>query len=159
MIMIAIKPTPPTPRHRDTQPSTGVGRIAAVSPSGRLRLLAAGNTAATALNRRTRTGTTYRIDLGAGISCWLDGDQADGGELNWVATSMCATLSEGRFVGPDDAPFMCGLVLFTGTATAGPAALPEQQLRQVVSVHCAATADELRSRELASHADVQHSLT
>lgn len=154
------KPAPTTVQP-STSPSTMVGCIAAVSPSGRLRLPAApSNTSALALSRRTSTGTTYRIDLGAGISCWLDGDQADGsGELNWVATIMCAALSDGTFVGLDDAPFVCGLVLFTGTAANGPAALSEQQLRRIVDAHAAARADEVRSLESALVADVQHCLT
>nr|BFE56377.1 hypothetical protein GCM10020063_009030 [Dactylosporangium thailandense] len=114
--------------------------IAVVTASGQLRLPAApGNATTTAMHRRTRTGTAYRIDLGDGIACWLDGDQHDGsGELNWVATQMCSALSGGTFAGPHDAPFVCGLVMFT--AASGPTALSERQLRRVVDAH--ATADD-----------------
>ena len=121
-----------------------LGYLAVVSVTGGLRLPAAASDAtATALRRRTQTGTTYRVDLGGGITCWLDGDQQDGtGELNWVATAMCTALSGGTFAGPDDAPFVCGQALFTGTAGDRPIALSERQLRRVVDAHAAASADE-----------------
>jgi hypothetical protein len=119
-----------------------------------LRLPVAANDAtATAMNRRTQTGITYRIDLGDGITCWLDGDQQDGsGDLNWVATQICTELSGGTFAGPDDTPFVCGPALFTGTAftsTLGTGAieLSERQLRRVVDAHAAASADEPSKRE------------
>jgi hypothetical protein len=120
-----------------TQPPADLGRFATVSVRGELRLpAAASNATATAMCRRTRTGTTYRIDLGDGITCWLDGDQQDGsGELNWIATQMCTALSGGTFAGPDDAPFVCGPALFTGTSAAGPVALSDEQLRRIVDAH------------------------
>jgi hypothetical protein len=128
--------------------SADTGWIAAVSPCGELRLPNPPDDADTiAMNRRTRTGTTYRIDLDGGISCWLDGDQQDGdGALNWIATQMCGVLSGGAFDGPDDAPFVCGLVLFTGTAAGnglhGPRGLSEAQLRHVVNAYATASTDE-----------------
>lgn len=130
-------------------PPADLGYLAAVSVRGDLRLPAAASDATTtAMHRRTQTGTTYRIDLGDGITCWLDGDQQDGsGELNWVATAMCTALSGDAFTGPDDAPFVCGLALFTGTAGTGPIRLSERQLRRVVDAHAAASADEPRERE------------
>jgi len=109
------------------------------------------------MNRRTRTGITYRVDLDGGITCWLDGDHR-GGDLNWIATQMCTALSGGRFTGPDDAPFVCGLVLFTATGAAGPVGLSEEQLRRVVDAHAAASTDELRDPALAGIADPQLAL-
>lgn len=156
--MTLTKPTPapsaPVPTPAAGQPLVDPDYIAAVSLGGALRLpTAPSDTTATTVARRTRTGTTYRIDLGDGIVCWLDGDQTDGsGELNWVATQMCTLLSGGTFTGPDDAPFVCGLVLFTGTAANGPVALSERQLRRVVNAHAAASADEGGDT---SHADAQ----
>jgi hypothetical protein len=115
----------------------------AVSLSGRLRLPSTDIAAGTAaMNRRTRTGTIYRIDLDRGITCWLDGDHHDGsGELNWVATQICAELSGGTFTDPWDAPFVCGPALFTATGATGPVALSEEQLRRVVDAHAAASID------------------
>jgi len=123
------------------------GSIVAIHPSGRLRLPATTDLRAVAMHRRTGTGTIYRIDLDENISCWLDGDQHDGsGEVNPVATAMCAALSGGAFCGPDDAPFVCGLVLFTGThhrlgKATGPVTLTDTQLRSVVDAHAAASDD------------------
>jgi hypothetical protein len=129
--------------------SAGTDWIAAVSPRGQLRLPDPPHDATTiAMNRRTRTGTTHRLELGGGISCWLDGDQQGGdGNLNWIATQMCTRLSDGAlsggvFAGPDDAPFVCGLVLFTGTGLNGPRGLSEPQLRRVVDAYAAASIDE-----------------
>ncbi len=132
----------PTADRRPAKP----GYIVAVSPSGRLRLATATDVSAAAMRRRTGTGTIYRIDLDDAISCWLDGDQHDGsGEVNLVATAMCAALSAGAISGPDDAPFVCGLVLFTGTRhvhhTTGPVALTDAQLRRIVDAHAAASDD------------------
>lgn len=141
------RPAPAAPAPAAGQPPPDLGCIAAVSIAGALRLAAAPrNTTVTAMARRTRTGSTYRIDLDDGIVCWLDGDQSDGsGELNWVATQMCTTLSGGIFTGPDDAPFVCGLVLLTGTAASAhgqrPVGLSERQLRRVVDAHAAASVD------------------
>ena len=137
-------PGPAAPPPTAAQPSADLGYHATVSVCGSLRLPAApSNGTATAMNRRTRSGTTLRIDLGDGIACWLDGDQQDGsGELNWVATQMCTALSGGTFVGPDDAPFVCGLALFTGTAGTGPVGLSEWQLRRVVDAHAAASVEQ-----------------
>lgn len=140
----------PVATHEPAQPSVeppaGSGYFAVVSVSGGLRLPTAANDAtATSMHRRTQTGTTYRIDLGDGITCWLDGDQQDGsGQLNWVATQICTELSGGTFAGPHDAPFVCGPALFTGTAFTGTGAygLSERRLRRVVDAHAAATADE-----------------
>ena len=155
MTVTMTRPAPAAADESTAQPPTGVACIAAVSPSGRLRLPATPtNASALAMNRRTGTGRIYRIDLAAGISCWLDGDQHDGnGELNPVATGMCYALSGGSFVGPNDAPFVCGLVLFTGAAAAGPVALSEQQLRRIVDAH-AASADELSGQDVALFAEV-----
>jgi hypothetical protein len=112
--------------------------IAEVTASGQLRLPAA-PAEPTMLGRRTRTGTTYRIRLSDGITCWLGGDHY-AGELNWPATQMCEQLSDGRFTGPDDAPFVCGPALFTCTDAEGaPIALSEPQLRRLVDAHAAAT--------------------
>jgi hypothetical protein len=133
----------PTADRRPAEP----GNIVAVSPSGRLRLPTATDLSAVALHRRTGTGTIDRIDLGDNISCWLDGDQHDGsGEVNPVATAMCAALSGGAFRGPDDAPFVCGLVLFTGTRPVhrpgtGPVGLTDAQLRRIVDAHATASDD------------------
>jgi hypothetical protein len=112
--------------------------IVVVTPSGRLRLPTAPAQAdASVLPRRTRTGTTYRIELPGGIACWLDGDHY-AGELNWPATQMCQQLSHGSFTGPDDAPFVCGPVLFTGTGRDGVLiALSERQVRRVVEAYAA----------------------
>jgi hypothetical protein len=135
-----------------TQPSVDLGYLATVSVRGELLLPAAANNAtATALQRRTRTGTAYRIDLGDGITCWLDGDQQDGsGELNWAATQMCTALSGGTFLGPEDVPFVCGPALFCGTSTAspqaGPVALSDDQLRRIVDVHAGYVADYVADR-------------
>ena len=123
------------------------GSIVAIHPSGRLRLPATTDLRAVAMHRRTGTGTIYRIDLDENISCWLDGDQHDGsGEVNPVATAMCAALSGGAFCGLDDAPFVCGLVLFTGTrhvrrTAGGPIALTDAQLRRIVDAHATASDD------------------
>jgi hypothetical protein len=131
-------------------PPADLGYLATVSVRGELLLLlAAANTAtATAMRRRTQTGTAYRIDLDGGVTCWLDGDQQDGsGELNWAATQMCIALSGGTFAGADDATFVCGPALFTGTSAAGPVALSDEQVRRVVDTHAdhvdAATGEEL----------------
>jgi hypothetical protein len=151
--MTLTRPTPAAPAPAAVpaaaQPPADLGYLAVVSVPGGLRLPAAANTAtATTLHRRTQTGTTYRLDLGDGITCWLDGDQQDGsGELNWVATGMCTALSGGMFAGPDDAPFVCGLALFTGTAGTGPIGLSERQMRRVVDAHAAASTDEPTERE------------
>lgn len=120
-----------------THPPAGLGYLATVSVRGRLLLPAAASDAtAAALRRRTRTGTVYRMELGGGIICWLDGDQHDGGgQLNWVVTQMCTALSGGTFLGPEDAPFICGPALFTGTSAAGPVALSDEQLRRIVDAH------------------------
>jgi hypothetical protein len=128
--------TGPVPRAVRT-PDAG---CVAVSLSGRLRLSSTDTAAGpAAMNRRTRTGTIYRIDLDRGITCWLDGDHHDGsGELNWVATQICAELSGGTFTDPWDAPFVCGPVLFTAT---GGVALSEEQLRRVADAHAAASID------------------
>jgi hypothetical protein len=122
-----------------------LGCFAAVNLSGRLSLPSPDDAAGTGpMSRRTHTGTAYRIDLGGGIACWLDGDHQDGsGGLNWVATQMCTELSGGTFTDPWDAPFVCGPALFTATAAGGtgPAALSDEQLRRVVDAH-AASADD-----------------
>jgi hypothetical protein len=123
------------------------GCFVAVSPSGRLRLPPAADVSAISMHRRTGTGTVYRINLGDDISCWLDGDQHDGsGEANPIATAMCTALSSGAFLGPDDAPFVCALVLFTGTrhvhrTGTGPVALTDGQLRRIVDAHATASDD------------------
>jgi hypothetical protein len=139
----------PAPAQPSVEPHAGSGYVAVVSVGGGLRLPVAANDAtATAMNRRTQTGTTYRIDLGDGITCWLDGDQQDGsGDLNWVATQIGTELSGGTFAGPDDAPFVCGPALFTGTTGNSPGGLSERQLRRVVDAHAAASADEPSKRE------------
>lgn len=155
MTITLTKPTPVGP-----VPSAALapdpGRFVAISLSGQLRLPSASATAsAAAMNRRTRTGTVYRIDLDGGITCWLDGDHQDGsGELNWVATQMCATLSGGKFTDPWDAPFVCGPVLFTTTGATGPGPLSEQHLRRVVDAHAAASIDD---PSLAALADAEES--
>ncbi|GAA0911522.1 hypothetical protein [Virgisporangium aurantiacum] len=129
------------------RPSADLGYLAMVSVHGDLLLPAAVNNAtATAMRRRTQSGTAYRIDLGGGITCWLDADQQDGsGELNWAATQMCTALSDGTFAGPEDAPFVCGPALFTGTTAYGPqthpVALSDEQLRRIVDVHADHIAD------------------
>ena len=145
--MTVTEPAPaaalPTAEVRPAEP----GCIVAVSPSGRLRLPATVDVRAVAMHRRTGTGTIYRIDLGGNISCWLDGDEHDGsGEVNPIATAMCTALSCGAFLGPDDAPFVCGLVLFTGTrhihrAGTGPVGLTDAQLRRIVDAHATASDD------------------
>lgn len=150
--MTLTKPAPArpatAPASATVQLAAELGCIAAVSIGGGLRLPAApSNATAITMNRRTHTGTTYRIDLRDGIACWLDGDQQNGsGELNWAATQMCTALSGGTFIGPDDAPFVCGLVLFTGNAASShgndPVALSERQLRSVLDAHAAASGDE-----------------
>jgi hypothetical protein len=164
-----IRPAPAAPVAASapaaTQPPADLGYLATVSVRGELRLpAAASNATATAMHRRTQTGATHRIDLGDGITCWLDGDQQDGsGELNWVATQMCAALSDGTFLGPDDAPFVCGPALFTGTSTAGPVALSDEQLRRIVDAHAdhidAASPDELDHLAEAEAVEPQLALT
>jgi hypothetical protein len=150
MTITLIKPAPAADTPAAPQPSTELGCIATVSPSGRLRLPnAPSNQGAVAMSRRSRTGTTYRVGLGGGINCWLDGDDQDGnGELNWIATQMCTTLSGGAFTGPADAPFVCGLVLFTATAATGfhgtgLVGLSEDQLWRVVDAHATASNDDV----------------
>lgn len=63
----------------------------------------------------------------------------------------CATsCPRGTFTGPDDAPFVCGLVLFTAARTTGTTTGPttglvglsEQQPRRVVDAHAAASTDD-----------------
>lgn len=134
---------PPTAEVRPAEP----GYIVAVSPSGRLRLPTTADVHSVAMHRRTHTGAIYRINLGGNINCWLDGDQHDGtGEVNPIATAMCTALSRGAFLGPNDAPFVCGLVLFTGTrhihlAGTGPVGLTDAQLRRIVDAHATASED------------------
>jgi hypothetical protein len=151
MTITLTKPAPAGPAASDARHAPEPGCLAAVSLSGQLRLPPAGAVASTsAMSRRTRTGTVYRVDLDGGITCWLDGDHQDGsGQLNWVATAMCATLSGGTFTDPWDAPFVCGPVLFTATATSGPVALSDEQLRRVVDAHAAA-ASTARARRPSS---------
>jgi hypothetical protein len=140
--MTVTKPAPADPVSRAV-PTPDAGCVATVSLSGRLRLSSPDAAAGTAaMNRRTRTGTIYHIDLDDAITCWLDGDHHDGsGELNWVATQICTELSGGTFTDPWDAPFVCGPVLFTATGTTDLVALSEQQLRRVVDAHAAASID------------------
>lgn len=167
--MTLTRPTPAAPASTAApavkHPPADLSYLATVSVRGELRLPAAtSNATATAMHRRTQTGTAYRINLGDGIACWLDGDQQDGsGELNWVATQMCTALSGGTFLGPEDAPFVCGPALFTGTSAAGPAALSDEQLRRIVDVHAdhidAATADELDHRAEAAAVEPQLALS
>lgn len=94
------------------------------------------------LGRRSASGTAYPVALGDGITCWLDGDQL-GRDINAVVTGMCVALSGGTFVGPDDAPFACGPVLFTGGPTGTPAGLLDRQLRCLVEAHTTASLAEL----------------
>lgn len=147
-------PTPAAPAFTAVsavkQPSADLDYLVTVSVRGALLLLpaAAGNATATAMRRRTQSGAAYRIDLDEGVTCWLDGDQQDGsGEVNWAATQMCIALSGGRFAGPEDAPFVCGPALFTGTSAADPVALSDEQVRRIVDTHAdhvdAATGEEL----------------
>lgn len=155
MTITLTRPAPAGPPSGTAAPAPDLNCIVAVTPSGRLRLpTAPAGPSVAALNRRTRTGITYHVDLDGGIRCWLDGDH-HAGELNWVATQMCDQLSGGRFTGPDDAPFVCGLVLFTATSPAGPVGLSEQQLQRVVDAHAAASTDELVDPAPADVADPQ----
>jgi len=118
--------------------------VVVVNLSGRLSVVdnSAGTGEGAAISRRTMTGTVYRVELGGGITAWLDGDHQHGtGELNRVATQMCAVLSGGGFTDPSGAPFVCGPVLFAGTDTAGPVGLRDAQLRRVADAHAASVED------------------
>ncbi len=91
-----------------------------------------------ALARRTVGGVVHHVALGGGITAWLDGDDQDGsGDLNWAATQMCTALCDTGFTGPNDAPFVCGPVLFTATAAGAAVGLSDAQLARVIDAHAA----------------------
>ena len=130
----------PTASHRTPTSAAADtdGCYAVISLSGRLSVLepAAGTAEGFPAGRRTATGTVYRIDLDAGITCWLDGDHQDGsGELNPAATHACTALSERPFSDPWDAPFVCGPVVFTGTEDGRPVGLTDAQLARIVEAY------------------------
>jgi hypothetical protein len=114
-----------------------IGCVAVVAATGRLNLLEASNAVTpAAMRRRTVTGLVHGIDLPAGITCWVDGDQQDGsGEPNDTATRMCLELSGGMFAGPDDAPFVCGPVLFTGSTGQR---LSDEQVARIIDARATA---------------------
>lgn len=139
--------TVPTPPARRTH-QAGF-RYATVQLSGRLSIAEASTGGALfPLGRRTASGTAYRVALGEGITCWLDGDHL-GRDINPVATQVCLELSDDIFGGPDDAPFVCGPVLFTGGPTGTPAGLSDRQLRLIVDAHATASLGELADLDLA----------
>lgn len=139
--------TVPTPLARRTRPAGF--RYVTVQLSGRLSIAdAPTGRALFPLGRRSASGTAYPVALADGITCWLDGDHL-GRDINPVATAMCAELSGGTFVGPDDAPFACGPVLFTAGPTDTPAGLSDQQLRRIVDAHTTASLAELADLDLA----------
>ena len=137
-------PTLGRPARRVTQPALAAHPAgvcyAIVNLNGRLSVMDApdGGAELFPLGRRTTSGTVYRVDLGDDIACWLDGDHL-GHCINPVAAQLCAELSGGRFIGPDDAPFVCGPVLFVGANAVG---LSDSQLRRIVDAHAVASTDE-----------------
>ena len=142
-------PTPPA--HRTHQAGFC---YATVHLSGRLTLTdAATGSGLFPLGRRTTSGEVYRVALRAGITCWLDGDHL-GHSINPVATQMCLELSGGTFAGPDDAPFICGPVLFTGPTNGAGAGLSDRQLRRIVDAHAAASLGEQSDLEPADTVDL-----
>jgi hypothetical protein len=129
---------------------------ATVNLAGRLSVMdiPTGGTGLFPLGRRTSSGTVYRVDLGDGIACWLDGDHL-GQCINPVAAQLCLDLSGGTFIGPDDAPFVCGPVLFTGRNATGPVGLSDSQLRRIVDAHALAATGEPCDPDLTGLADLQ----
>lgn len=134
------RPVPARPSRlaAPTRPAPTGFCYVAVNLSGRLSVL--DGSGVFPLGRRTCSGTVYPVELADGVVCWLDADHL-GGSINAVAGQICLDLSAGTFVGPDDAPFVCGPALFTGRTADRPTGLAEGQLRRILDAHAHAVAD------------------
>ncbi|WP_444951081.1 hypothetical protein [Micromonospora ureilytica] len=105
-----------------------------VGPSGRLTVLAAPADG----DRRITTGAAYRVQLDECTVMWLEDDQQGRGVPNWTATQMALETTGLPYLGPWDAPYLCGPVIFTGAGRdAEPIGLTDRQFSLLVDAHAA----------------------
>jgi hypothetical protein len=136
---MTITMTRPSPTAAPAVPTTAPSLYLTVNLTGRLSTVDRQTGAdGAALARRTTGGTVHRVSLASGITAWLDGEEQNGsGELNWVATHMLAALCSTAFTCGDDAPFVCGPVVFTATAVGEPVGLSDAQVVALIDAHAA----------------------
>ncbi|MFG3642468.1 hypothetical protein ACGF3C_19615 [Micromonospora sp. NPDC047762] len=105
-----------------------------VGPSGRLTVLEAPADG----GRRITTGAAYRVQLDEYTVMWLEDDQQGSGVPNWAATQMALETTGRPYLGPWDAPYLCGPVIFTGAGRhAEPVGLTDRQFSLLVDAHAA----------------------
>ncbi|MCZ7375287.1 hypothetical protein [Micromonospora sp. WMMC250] len=105
-----------------------------VGPSGRLTVLEA----AADGGRRITTGAAFRVRLDEYTVMWLEDDQQGNGVPNWTATQMALETTGRPYLGPWDAPYLCGPVIFTGAGRhAEPIGLTDRQFSLLVDAHAA----------------------
>ncbi|MFF0348914.1 hypothetical protein ACFYP0_14565 [Micromonospora arida] len=110
-----------------------------VGPSGRLTVLEApADGGGLRLGRRITTGAAYRVQLDECTVMWFEDDQQGRGVPNWAATQMALETSGRSYLGPWDAPYLCGPVIFTGAGRgAEPIGLTDRQFSLLVDAHAA----------------------